>query len=132
MNPGPSVPTAVAFACGCDQSSDPQAQTSTAVRSRAQARATEGGCRLHRPKPARVHTSFTAGARAPDRMRRPMSRRVASIALASVLLPLLTAASAFAHGFSSVVFVDATSPERGHVRTVVGLEYDLLVVSAAD
>ena len=39
---------------------------------------------------------------------------------------------AFAHGFSSVVYVDATSPERGHVRTALGLEYDLLVVSAAD
>src|SRR5262249_10196119 len=45
---------------------------------------------------------------------------------------LLTATSAFAHGFSSVVYVDARSPERGHVRTVLGLEYDLLVVSAAD
>jgi HupE / UreJ protein len=51
--------------------------------------------------------------------------------VAGVLL-LLTAASAFAHGFSSVVYVDATSPERGHVRTALGLEYDLLVVSAAD
>ena len=30
------------------------------------------------------------------------------------------------------MYVDATSPERGHVRTVLGLEYDLLVVSAAD
>jgi hypothetical protein len=40
--------------------------------------------------------------------------------------------SAFAHGFSSVVYVDATSPARGHVRTALGLEYDLLVVSAAD
>src|SRR6188768_2054853 len=125
MNPGPSVPTAVAFACGSDQSPEPQAQTSTAVTSRAQARVTEGGCRLHRPTPAGVHTSFTAGARAPDRMRRPMPRRVASIALAAVLLPLLTATPAFAHGFSSVVFVDATSPARGHVRTVLGLEYDL-------
>jgi hypothetical protein len=45
---------------------------------------------------------------------------------------LMSAGSALAHGFSSVVFVDATSPERGHVRTELGLEYDLLVVSAAD
>src|SRR3954465_8501021 len=45
---------------------------------------------------------------------------------------LLTAASAFAHGFSSVVYADITAPERGHVRTELGLEYDLLVVSAAD
>jgi HupE/UreJ protein len=44
---------------------------------------------------------------------------------------LLPAASALAHGFSSVVYVDATSHERGHVRTTLGLEYDLLVVSAA-
>ena len=45
---------------------------------------------------------------------------------------LVTAASALAHGFSSVVYADVTSPERGHVRTELGLEYDLLVVSAAD
>ncbi len=54
-----------------------------------------------------------------------------AVAVAAALL-LVTAASAFGHGFSSVVYVDATSPERGHVRTVLGLEYDLLVVSAAD
>jgi HupE / UreJ protein len=54
------------------------------------------------------------------------------VVLATVFLLLLMATSAFAHGFSSVVYVDATSPERGHVRTVLGLEYDLLVVSAAD
>ncbi len=54
------------------------------------------------------------------------------VILATVFLLLVTATSAFAHGFSSVVYVDATSPERGHVRTVLGLEYDLLVVSAAD
>jgi len=40
--------------------------------------------------------------------------------------------SAFPHGFSSVVYLDATSPTKGHVRTELGLEYDLLVVSAAD
>lgn len=45
---------------------------------------------------------------------------------------LITAAPAFGHGFSSVVYVDVTSPEPGHVRSVLGLEYDLLVVSAAD
>ncbi len=33
--------------------------------------------------------------------------------------------------FSSVVFVSATSPERGHVRIELGLEYDLLIASAA-
>jgi hypothetical protein len=31
-----------------------------------------------------------------------------------------------------VAYVDVTAPERGHVRTELGLEYDLLVVSAAD
>ena len=51
------------------------------------------------------------------------------VVAAALLLP---AASASAHGFSSVVYADITSPERGHVRTELGLEYDLLVVSAAD
>jgi hypothetical protein len=44
----------------------------------------------------------------------------------------LCASSAFAHGFTSVVYVDATSGERDHVSATLGLEYDLLVVSAAD
>jgi hypothetical protein len=61
-----------------------------------------------------------------------MAHLVRSIVLATAAILLLTAASAFGHGFSSVVYVDATSPARGHVRTVLGLEYDLLVVSAAD
>src|SRR3954454_24577961 len=61
-----------------------------------------------------------------------MVRRGLSIVLAAAVLLLLAAGAASAHGFSSVVYVDATSPERGHVRTVLGLEYDLLVVSAAD
>src|SRR4051812_18485520 len=61
-----------------------------------------------------------------------MVRRGLSIVLAAAVLLLLAAGSASAHGFSSVVYVDVTSPERGHVRTVLGLEYDLLVVSAAD
>jgi hypothetical protein len=46
--------------------------------------------------------------------------------------PLLSTTSAAAHGFSSVVYLDMTSPEKGVVRTTLGLEYDLLVVSAAD
>jgi hypothetical protein len=45
---------------------------------------------------------------------------------------LLGAAPAMGHGFSSVVYVDVTSPEKGHVRADLELEYDLLVVSAAD
>src|SRR3954447_21263268 len=61
-----------------------------------------------------------------------MVRRGLSIVLAAAVLLLLAAGSASAHGFSSVVYVDATSPERGHVTTTLGLEYDLLIVSAAD
>src|SRR4051812_9897383 len=60
-----------------------------------------------------------------------MAHLVRSLVLAAGLL-LLTAPSALAHGFSSVVYVDVGAPARGHVRTVLGLEYDLLVVSAAD
>lgn len=51
-------------------------------------------------------------------------------ALAAALL--LSAATAQAHGFSSTVYVDLTAPAKGHVRADLGLEYDLLVVSAAD
>jgi hypothetical protein len=54
------------------------------------------------------------------------------VAAAAAAVLLLEPASALAHGFSSVVYADITSPERGHVRTELGLEYDLLVVSAAD
>ncbi|GAA4738007.1 hypothetical protein GCM10023350_22620 [Nocardioides endophyticus] len=62
-------------------------------------------------------------------------RRAVQAALAAVFILialLLSSASSLAHGFSSVVYVDVTSPESGHVRTELGLEYDLLVVSAAD
>ena len=62
-------------------------------------------------------------------------RRSALLVLASLgaaLLAVLVGTPASAHGFSSVVYVDVSAPERGHVRTVLGLEYDLLVVSAAD
>jgi hypothetical protein len=65
-------------------------------------------------------------------MANPFPHRVRSVLLLAAGILLVTAASAFGHGFSSVVYVDATSPERGHVRMVLGLEYDLLVVSAAD
>ena len=59
-------------------------------------------------------------------------RRYLITAAATAALLLIPAVSALAHGFTSVVYVDATSPERDHVRTTLGLEYDLLVVSAAD
>lgn len=49
-----------------------------------------------------------------------------------VLAALAAPASASAHGLDSVVYADATSAERDHVRAKLGLEYDLLVVSAAD
>lgn len=60
------------------------------------------------------------------------ARRGAALLLAAAALALGGAAPALAHGFSSVVYVDASAPERGVVRTELGLEYDLLVVSAAD
>lgn len=64
---------------------------------------------------------------------RRRSRLVVIVLLAAFAAStLFNISSAFAHGFSSVVYVDMTSPEKGHVRTELGLEYDLLVVSAAD
>jgi hydrogenase/urease accessory protein HupE len=56
----------------------------------------------------------------------------AIVAAAAAALVVLSAAPASAHGFSSTVYADITSPESGHVRVALGLEYDLLVVSAAD
>ncbi len=45
----------------------------------------------------------------------------------------VTAGAASAHGFSSVVYADVTAGDRvGHVAVQLQLEYDLLVVSAAD
>jgi hypothetical protein len=53
--------------------------------------------------------------------------------LLSVLLSLLIAPTrADAHGFSSVVYAEVTAPSLGHVRVDLGLEYDLLLYSAAD
>jgi hypothetical protein len=45
---------------------------------------------------------------------------------------LLGARPASAHGLSSTVYIDLASPKAGQVRAEIGLEYDLLVVSAAD
>ncbi|MFI1730128.1 HupE/UreJ family protein [Streptomyces acidicola] len=59
-------------------------------------------------------------------------RRVWTALAAAVVAVLLSAAPAPAHGFTSTVYADLTSPEAGHVRTGLRLEYDLLVVSAAD
>ena len=64
---------------------------------------------------------------------RPVQTLVVLALLALVvLLQLVAGAPARAHGFSSTVFADLTSPERGTVRAELGLEYDLLVVSVAD
>ncbi|MFB9315535.1 HupE/UreJ family protein [Nocardioides plantarum] len=49
-----------------------------------------------------------------------------------VLALVLAGGRAEAHGFSSVVYADVTSPQSGTVRVALELEYDLLVVSAAD
>ncbi|WP_232216003.1 HupE/UreJ family protein [Promicromonospora sukumoe] len=66
-------------------------------------------------------------------------RRSPTVAAASTLTALLSllvlpalAAPAGAHGFTSTVYADASTPEPGVVRTELGLEYDLLVVSAAE
>lgn len=56
----------------------------------------------------------------------------AVIAAALSTIAALRAPVAEAHGFTSVVYVDLSSPQARHVRAELGLEYDLLVVSAAD
>jgi hydrogenase/urease accessory protein HupE len=64
-------------------------------------------------------------------VRRLLTTAALSALTVSVLLPGL-AAPADAHGFTSTVYADASTPEPGVVRTELGLEYDLLVVSAAE
>ncbi len=64
-------------------------------------------------------------------MRRRLVQAFAVAVFAAVAV-VLSGAPALAHGFSSTVYADLTSPERGHVHATLGLEYDLLVVSAAD
>ena len=65
---------------------------------------------------------------------RPGTRRlIATAAIASAAAAsLLFALPADAHGFSSVVYVDASAPADDTVRTELELEYDLLVVSVSD
>ena len=50
----------------------------------------------------------------------------------AALATVLPAQPAAAHGFSTTVYVDATSPRQDVVRLTTGLEYELLVVSVAD
>jgi hypothetical protein len=68
--------------------------------------------------------------------RRPRPRRSAvvrsSVLIAVAVLAVLGARPASAHGFTSVAFADLSATEPGHVEVELGLEYDLLVVSAAD
>lgn len=54
------------------------------------------------------------------------------LAVAFALLQPFGSTAAEAHGFSSVVYARVTAPAPGEVRTRLELEYDLLVVSAAD
>ena len=48
------------------------------------------------------------------------------------MIAFLSVGPAFAHGFTSTVYVHVTAGDEGHVRTKLELEYDLFVVSAAD
>ena len=67
----------------------------------------------------------------PHSWRRAGAALLAAVTLALAVLPVL-AAPAQAHGFTTVVYVDASAPRADHVRTRLGLEYDLLLVSVAD
>ncbi len=57
---------------------------------------------------------------------------VAVVGIAAAILSLVGAGPAWAHGFSSTVYAKITAGDDGHIRTALELEYDLLVVSAAD
>ncbi|MBT0767588.1 HupE/UreJ family protein [Kineosporia sp. J2-2] len=60
-------------------------------------------------------------------------RTLRGLALVAVVAGVvLGAAPALAHGFTSVVYADVTSSGKDRLSTELGLEYDLLVVSAAD
>ncbi|MGW4735976.1 HupE/UreJ family protein [Streptomyces shenzhenensis] len=64
-----------------------------------------------------------------------MSRHVrrAVIGVIAAVLALLGAVQpALAHGFTSTVYVQVGAGAEGRIRTTLELEYDLLVVSAAD
>jgi hypothetical protein len=59
-------------------------------------------------------------------------RRACAVVAVVVMAVLLSAAPVLAHGFTSTVYAHLTSSGTGHVRSELQLEYDLLVVSAAD
>ncbi|RNL75372.1 HupE/UreJ family protein [Nocardioides marmorisolisilvae] len=58
-------------------------------------------------------------------------RRFLFLAAALAAIVGFTAVPAEAHGFTSVVYADVTSPRADHVQVKLGLEYDLLLVSVA-
>ncbi|MFG2045455.1 HupE/UreJ family protein [Dactylosporangium sp. NPDC048998] len=62
----------------------------------------------------------------------PQRVLVTAAAIVAVVIAVLSPGNAFAHGFSSTVYVHVTAGEQGHVRTALELEYDLFLVSAAD
>ncbi|WP_309244407.1 HupE/UreJ family protein [Micromonospora parastrephiae] len=68
------------------------------------------------------------------RMFRHVRRTVVIIfvGIAAAVIPFLGAGPASAHGFSSTVYAKISAGDEGHIRTALELEYDLLIVSAAD
>ncbi|MFF0257155.1 HupE/UreJ family protein [Micromonospora zamorensis] len=70
------------------------------------------------------------GSRMSGRVRRTVI--VAAVGIAAAVIPFLGAGTASAHGFSSTVYAKISAGDEGHIRTALELEYDLLVVSAAD
>ncbi|MET7710684.1 HupE/UreJ family protein [Micromonospora sp. NPDC005413] len=70
------------------------------------------------------------GSRMSGRVRRTVI--VAAVGIAAAVIPFMGAGVASAHGFSSTVYTRIAAGDEGHIRTAVELEYDLLVVSAAD
>ncbi|MFK4241248.1 HupE/UreJ family protein [Micromonospora chokoriensis] len=70
------------------------------------------------------------GSRMLGRVRRTVI--VTAVGFAAAVIPFLGAQAASAHGFSSTVYTKITAGDEGHIRTAVELEYDLLIVSAAD
>ncbi|WP_330248166.1 MULTISPECIES: HupE/UreJ family protein [unclassified Streptomyces] len=64
-----------------------------------------------------------------------MSQRVRRtiVGITAAVIAFLSAGQpASAHGFTSTAYVDVAEGNAGHIRTKLGLEYDLFVVSAAD
>ncbi|MFJ2016584.1 HupE/UreJ family protein [Streptomyces nodosus] len=62
----------------------------------------------------------------------PRVRRAVVLVTAALIAFLGVGQPASAHGFTSTAYVHVTGGERGQIRTRLELEYDLLVVSAAD